>query len=126
MNRFASRVFRWAAIYGLVVLLPQYFLLDRVGRDHPPAITHPEYFYGFVGLAVAWQLAFLVIARDPVRHRPLMLAAVAEKLAFGVPAIVLYLQGRLAAATLGFGLFDLVLGTLFVIAYQRTGRLAVA
>ena len=34
----------------------------RVGRDYPPAITHPEYFYGFLGVAAAWQVAFLVIA----------------------------------------------------------------
>ena len=40
--RFASRVFRIAAIYGLIVLLPQYFMEGRIGRDTPPPITHPE------------------------------------------------------------------------------------
>jgi len=117
---FARRVFRVAAIYGLLVLVPQYFLEGRTGRDFPPAITHVEYYYGFIGLAVAWQLAFLLIARDPVRHRPLMLVAVVEKLAFGVPAIILYSQGRLSAQLLAAGLIDLLLGTLFIASYMQT------
>ena len=62
--RFASRVFRIAAIYGLIVLVPQYFMEGKIGRDTPPPITHAEYFYGFVGVALAWQPAFLLIARD--------------------------------------------------------------
>jgi hypothetical protein len=117
---FARRVFQVAAIYGLLVLVPQYFLEGRTGRDFPPAITHPEYFYGFVGIAVAWQLAFLVIARDPVRYRPLMPVAVVEKLAFGVPAMVLYATGRLSGQMLGAGLIDLTLGAFFIAAFRRT------
>ena len=70
--RFARWVFRLAGIYGLIVLLPQYFLEERIGRDDPPPITHPEHFYAFLGVAVAWQVAFLVIAQDPIRYRPIM------------------------------------------------------
>lgn len=117
---FASRVFRWAGIYGLVTLLPQYALERQVGVDFPPPITHPEYFYGFVGLALAWQLAFLVIARDPVRYRPLMLVGVLEKLSFGLAAVVLFALGRIVAPVLVFGVIDLVLGALFVLAYRAT------
>ena len=73
---FAKRVFFLAGIYGLVVLLPQYFMEERTGRDFPPPVTHPEYFYGFIGVAVAWQIVFLIISRDPVRYRPIMLAAI--------------------------------------------------
>ena len=62
---FARRVFLIAGIYGLIVLLPQYVLEEKNGRDFPPAITHPEYYYGFIGVGVAWQIAFLVIASDP-------------------------------------------------------------
>ena len=122
MNAFAGRVYTIAGVYGLIVLVPQYFMEGRIARDMPPAITHPEYFYGFVGLAVVWQLCFLVIARQPVRLRPIMPVTVLEKLAFGIPAIVLYMEGRLAAATLAFGILDLLLGALFVLAYRRTPR----
>jgi hypothetical protein len=117
---FARRVYLIAGIYGLLVLLPLYFMEARIGRDQPPAITHPEYFYGFLGVAVAWQAAFLVIARDPVRFRPLMLPAVLEKASFGLPAIALWLGGRLAAQMLAAGLIDLTFGVLFLIAYLRT------
>src|SRR4051794_31524511 len=117
---FARRPFLIAGVYGLLVLLPMYFLEGRIGRDTPPPVTHPEFFYGFLGVAVAWQAAFLVIARDPVRFRPLMLPAVLEKAGFGLPALVLWLGGRLAAPMLAAGLFDLALGVLFVVAYLRT------
>ena len=51
--RFARVVYFIAGIYGLLVLLPQYFLEEKTGRDFPPAITHPEFFYGFIAVAVA-------------------------------------------------------------------------
>jgi hypothetical protein len=120
MNQFARRVYTIAGIYGLIVMLPQYFMEDRIGRDYPPPITHPEYFCGFVGVVIVWQIAFLVIARDPARFRPLMPVTVLEKLAFSVPVILLYLSGRVAPAVVFFAGLDLVLGVLFVLAYMRT------
>ena len=118
---FARRAFFVAGIYGLIVLLPMYFLEAKTGRDFPPAITHSEYYYGFIGIAVAWQFVFLIISRDPVRYRPIMIPAILEKAAFGVPAIVLFILGRLSAQMLGAGMIDLMLGVLFAIAYTRTG-----
>lgn len=117
-SRFASRVFRIAGIYGLIALLPQYFLEERIAIDFPPAITHPEHFYGFVGVALAWQFAFLLIAHDPLKYRLFMLPAILEKLSFGVAAYVLFAQGRVAAAVLGFASIDLVLATLFFLSYR--------
>ena len=78
---FARRVFLIAGVFGLLALLPLYFLEGRIGRDQPPAITHPEYFYGFVGVAATWRAASPVIARDPARFRPLMIPAILEKAA---------------------------------------------
>jgi hypothetical protein len=118
---FARRVFFIAGIYGLVVLLPQYFMERRIGVDHPPAITHPEFFYGFTGVALAWQVAFLVIARDPVRYRLIMLPCILEKVSFGFAAIVLYAQGRLPKLMLAAGLGDLAFAALFAMAFWQTG-----
>ena len=118
--KFARILFTVAGVYGILVLLPQYFLEEKTGLDNPPPINHPEYYYGFVGVALAWQVAFLIIARDPVRYRLLMIPSVLEKAGFGVACIILYLQNRLATMTLGFGIFDLILGTLFLVAYLKT------
>jgi hypothetical protein len=65
--RFAKVVFWCASVWGFLVLTPLYFLADRIGREYPPAINHPEFYYGFVGVALAWQIAFVVIATDPAR-----------------------------------------------------------
>lgn len=121
-RKFAQRVFFWSAIYGFLALLPQYFMEAKIGRDFPPAITHPEQFYGFLGVALAWQFAFLLIARDVVRYRTFMLPAVLEKLAFSVPVLVLYAQGRVAPMIVGVALVDLVLAALFMAAYRATPK----
>jgi hypothetical protein len=118
--RFAERVFLVAGIYGLLALLPQYFMEAKISAENPPAITHSEYFYGFIGVGVAWQILFLVIARDPVRYRLAMLPAVVEKLTFVGATTVLYLQQKLALQVFVFGLVDLTLGVLFVVAFVKS------
>lgn len=122
--KFAQRVFFWSGIYGIVALLPMYFLEERLGREFPPPTNHPEQYYAFVGVALAWQLAFLLIARDPVRFRPLMVPAIAEKLLAGGAVLGLLWLGRIEATTAVPLLFDLVLGALFIAAYVRTPRRA--
>lgn len=118
--KFAKTVFYIAAVYGFIVLVPQYFLEEKNGRDFPPAITHPEYYYGFIGIALACQVLFLIIARNPVRYRAAMIAAVIEKFSFGIPAVVLFLQNRLAVSMFGAAIIDIILGTLFIIAFFKT------
>ena len=117
---FGSRVFRIAGIYGLVALLPQLFLEQRIGRDNPPAITHPEYFYGFLLVTIAWQIAFLVIASDPPRYRPLMLVAVIEKWPFALTMFAMVAAGRVTSAILIFAAIDVVLGALFLVSWKKT------
>jgi O-antigen/teichoic acid export membrane protein len=118
--KFAKLVFLIAGIYGLIVLVPQYFFEARTGHDYPPPITHPEYYYGFIGLAVVWQLVFLILSRDPVRYRPLMIPAILEKACFAIPAVILLSQHRIPGLTFGFAMVDVVLGVLFLIAYVKT------
>ncbi|HKR36869.1 MAG TPA: hypothetical protein VJT10_18640 [Steroidobacteraceae bacterium] len=120
--KLARWIFGIAGVYGILVIAPLYFMEARIGHDDPPAITHPEYFYGFVGITLAWQVVFLMIAREPARYRPLMLASVLEKLAWGVAAIVLFQQQRVSGMTLGFGCIDLLLGALFVVAFFLTRK----
>lgn len=118
--RLAKNVFRLAGFYGVIVLAPQYFMETRISTDAPPAITHPEYFYGFIGLALVFQFLFFVISTDPIRYRPLMLIAVLEKLVFLIPVAILFVLGRTSSQVLGFSLIDGLIGALFLIAFMKT------
>ena len=120
--RFARIVFRIAGIYGFIVLLPQYFTEAKTGRDFPPPITHPEYYYGFIGITLTWQLLFILLSIDPVRYRLMMIPAMLEKLVFVVPVVILYYMHRVSGLIVGVSLVDLVLCILFVMAYVKTGR----
>ncbi|MGZ7079759.1 MAG: hypothetical protein ACXVJT_10130 [Thermoanaerobaculia bacterium] len=118
---FAKRAFFIAGVYGLVALIPQYFMEGKVGRDYPPPVTHPEFYYGFIGVALAWQVLFFIIARDPVRYRGAMWPAILEKVSFGLANIVLFAQGRLSAVMLAGGIADLIFAAMFYVAIRKTG-----
>ncbi len=115
----AKWVFTGAGIYGLIVMLPMYFAEPAMIAAGQP-MTHPENHYGFVGAAVVFQLMFLLIGRDPVRYRPMMLIGVLEKASFGFAVWPLYLMGRTPGLVAGFATVDLILGLLFLIAWFRT------
>ena len=118
--KFAKVVFWVAGIWGILVITPLYFLFDVIGRQDPPAITHPGFYYGFAGVALAWQIAFLVIAKDPVRFRTMMIPSVVEKFSFGIAVVVLFMQARMHRSDLLLAGTDMTLGVLFVIAYMKT------
>jgi hypothetical protein len=121
MNKKSPRVvFLVAGIYGLIVLVPQFFLEQKIGVDTPPPITHPEFFYGFICVAVAWQVLFLILSRDPVRFRPMMIPAMLEKIGFPIAVLVLYLQGRVSPTIFIPAALDLILLVLFIAAYRQT------
>jgi hypothetical protein len=113
MTKFPSRMFRWAAIYGGLVLTPLYL------TPLPPVMG--ETLLGFVGLALVWQGVFWMIGSDPIKYRALMPLAVAEKLVFGVPALALFAQGYPVAPPVAvFAAIDLLLGLGFFLAWRKT------
>ncbi|MEW6207794.1 MAG: hypothetical protein AB1631_05460 [Acidobacteriota bacterium] len=120
--KFAKIIFNIAGIYGLAALVPQFFTEEKAGRDFPPAITHPEFYYGFVGVAVAWQVLFLLLARDPQRYRVMMIPAMLEKIGFGIAVPILYFQQRVASTILIFSMIDLLWAALFLAAYIKTAE----
>src|SRR5712691_2589354 len=95
--RFARIVFTAAGVWGIVVLAPRYFLLDVTGRQYAPPTAYPQFFYGFLSVAMAWQLAFLVIGSSPARFRLLMIPSIFEKLSYVVTVAVLHGQARISA-----------------------------
>ena len=119
---FARRVFFWSGVYGIIVLVPMYFLEGKLSRDFPPGTNHPEQYYGFLGVALAWQFAFLLIARDVSRYRPLMVPAIAEKLLAGGAALWLFIADRIGVGLLVPFIVDIFIGVLFIISYLRTSE----
>ena len=118
--KFAKIVFRVAGIWGLMILTPLYFMADTIGRKDPPAVTHVEYYFGFLSVTLAWQLAFLIIAQDPIRFRPIMLAAIGEKVFYLVSIFLLVSLGLVSKTACVVTLPDLILAALFTISYVKT------
>jgi hypothetical protein len=118
--RFAKVVFIAAGVWGIVVLTPLYFLLDISGRQYAAPTTYPQFVYGFLSVAMAWQIAFLIIGTSPVRFRPLMIASMVEKFGHVVTVAVLYGQARISTLDAMAAGPDLLLGVLFIAAFAKT------
>jgi hypothetical protein len=117
-------IFRIAGIWGFLILTPILFLRDRIAVATPPAITHPEYFYGFLAVALLSQALFLLIATDPVRYRPVMAIAILQKFSYAVVIYWLTATHQSPSNLAIFATIDLLLGMLFVVAYLKTPRQA--
>jgi hypothetical protein len=118
--RFARIVFLIAGIFGFAILLPMYFTLRWTSHHYPPPITHPEFYFSAVTVAVVWQIAFLVIASDPIRYRPLMPIAMLEKFGFVATLATLVVLHQIPLRNALVSLSDLTLGILFVTAWLST------
>lgn len=113
--RWVRRWFRGSAVYGVVALIA-----STCAPPTEPSALLPH--YAFVGTALAFQVVFWIVGGDPVRYRPMMLAGVAEKLAFGVPTLTLAALGTAPWAVAPFALVDLALGLGFLLAWRSTPR----
>jgi hypothetical protein len=121
--RFAKLVFVGAGIWGIVVVSPLYWLVDVTGRSYSPPAQYAHFFYGFFGVTLAWQIAFLVIGSNPARFRPLMIPAILEKLGYVATLAVLYARGRVSPVDAQAAVPDGLLGLLFVVAFIKSRRL---
>ena len=72
-------------------------------------------------MAGAWQVAYLVVSRDPLRYRPMIVLSAVAKLSFVVPMLVLFALGRVSLLGPISVLADLVFAGLFAYAYVLTG-----
>jgi hypothetical protein len=119
--RLARWIYGLSAVYGVIVLAPFLFLEKAIAAQTAP-FNHPEYYYGFLSAALVFQLVFFLIARDPVRLRPIMPATVLEKWGWGVAAWTLWLQHRTQAQLVAFATIDVALGVLFLVAWRMTPK----
>jgi hypothetical protein len=116
----AKIVFVGAAIWGVAVLTPLYWLVDITGRHYAPPADYPQFFYGFFSVAMAWQIAFFIIGSEPARFRPLMIPSMLEKFGHVATVAVLYSRSRISALDAQAAIPDLLLGLLFVVAFATT------
>jgi hypothetical protein len=118
--RFARIVFVGAGIWGIAVLTPLYWLVDITGRSYAPPADYPQFFYGFLSVAMAWQIAFLIIGINPLFFRALMIPAILEKFGWVATLAALYGRSRITAIDAQAAIPDLLLGILFVVAFVKT------
>ncbi len=117
---FAKYTFICAGIWGLAVLLPFYALVDITGRHYVPPGDYPQFFWGFFAVAIAWQVAFVIIGSNPARFRVLMIPAILEKAGYVSTLVVLFEARRLSVLDLQPALPDGILGVLFLVAFVVT------
>ena len=120
--RFARIVFVIAGLWGISVLVPFYWLVDITGRRYSAPAEYPHLFYGFFAVALAWQIAFLIIGASPVRFRPFMIPAMIEKFGYVTTLAILYKLGRISPIDAQAAVPDGLLGVLFVVAFIKTPR----
>lgn len=103
------RAARWsfaaAGLYGLAATLPLYARTPE---------GDPLFVWAFAGAAAAMQLVYLLIARNPLRFRPVIPTGIASKLSFAAPVAWLYAEKRVGATTLAFGIIDMALAAMFL------------
>jgi hypothetical protein len=118
--KFAKVVFAIAGVWGILVLVPFFFLMDLTGRRYAPPSSYPHFFYGFFALALVFQFVFFIIASDPARFRPMIIAAIFEKVTYVTVCAVLYSRGQITLTDASTCFADFILGTLFIRAYLTT------
>lgn len=115
-----KKIYFISGIYGILILFPQLFMENKTGLDFPPPVTHPEFYYGFIGVALSWQILFIIISKDPVRYKLVMIPGILEKAAFGFSSVILFTLGRIPSLVLFFSLIDLFIMLLFIYSYLKT------
>lgn len=117
---FAKWVFTLGGIWGVLVIGPMFFAESALAQATGKPFNHPDTYYGFVAAVFCWQLAYLVISRDPARYRPFMLLGALGKVFFAGGCWLLFAQGRIPIMTPAIASPDLLLAALFVAAWFKT------
>lgn len=120
--KLAKWTFRTAGIFGLIVMVPMLFIEKLIVEIMPPAVKHPEFFYGFVLLNICWQILYLIVSKDPIRLRPIMIPSFFAKASGPVALLWLHFQDRISSQWVTTIYMDALFAILFLVSYWVTGR----
>lgn len=124
MEKIVKRIYQGAGIYGLLILVPQLFLGNSIvsATPFPININYSPYFEGFMLVAIAWQVTFLLIATDPKRYRLIMLGTILEKAGFAFLCLYLKFFKDISPDIFLGGMVDLLLMFAFIFCFWKTEK----
>jgi hypothetical protein len=117
--RISRNIFRISGVYGILILAPQLFRersFDTAGIH----LSHPEFFYGFFLVSLAFQVLFIIISTDPLRYRSTMIACFIEKGGHFISCLWLFLHNRVSAEMFLVSSPDALMLCLFIYSYRIT------
>jgi len=120
--KLAKWTFRTAGIFGLIVMVPMLFIEKLIEQIMPPVVNHPEFFYGFVLLNICWQILYLIVSKDPVRLRPMMIPAFLAKASGPIALLWLHFQDRISSQWVTTIYMDALFAILFLVSYWSIGK----
>jgi hypothetical protein len=119
--KLARWVFLIAGILDLLPVVPlAYAAISNGEAILPDVASMGLFFYVSVFQYVCWQMLYIVLARDPVRYRPMMIPAFLVEVTAPFNPAWLFLYGF--RFWIPIAVVDLVLAILFVVAFWLTGR----
>jgi hypothetical protein len=119
--KFARWVFLIAGLLGLLPLVPVIYSILVSGQAIlPNPGSMGLFFYAFLLQYVCWQILYFILARDPLRFRPMMILAFFAQLLTPFNTAWWYFYGF--TRWVPIAIVDLVLAILFLVAFWITGR----
>ena len=117
--KFAKWVFLIGGVFGLLAIIPLYFNENQIA----PGLKYPEFYYGFIGINIVWQIMYIYISTNPSRFRPIILFAFFVKILGVISIFWLIIIERTATWWYGIVISDLIFAILFLSAFWITGRI---
>ena len=117
---FARWVFTIGGIWGVLIIGPLFFIESVMADATGKPFSHPDTYYGFLASTFGWQIVYLLIGRDPLRYRPLMLLGALGKFIYAGAAWTLFVQGRIVITVPMLASPDILLAILFEVAWFKS------
>ena len=119
--KLARWVFLIAGILGLIPVVPLVYTTMVKGETIPPDFASMGVFFSVsVFQYVCWQISYIILARDPVRFRSMMIPAFFVEITAPFNPFWLFLYGF--KFWISIAVVDILLAILFVVAFWLTGR----